>query len=181
MNSAVKFLGVLMMSVVSSAVLAACPDYLQGEYRKLHSSEKITLCQLMENKVVLVVNTASHCGFTSQFKGLESLHKSYKDKGLVVLGFASDDFNQEDKDEEKAAGICFVNFGVTFTMLAPTHVKGDNANALFKYMGAEAGAPKWNFNKYLVGKNGKVVEHFGSMTGPDSDKLKKAIDAELVR
>ncbi len=170
-----------MMGLMTSVATAACPDYLQGEYRKLHSNEKVTLCQLVENKTVLVVNTASHCGFTSQFKGLEALYQTYKDKGLVVVGFASDDFNQEDKDEEKAAGICFLNFGVTFSMLAPTHVRGDEANNLFQYLNREAGAPKWNFNKYLLGKDGKVIQHFGSMTGPDSDKLKKAIELELSR
>jgi len=169
------------MGLLTESAAAACPDYLQGEYRKLHSNENINLCSLVENKTVLIVNTASHCGFTSQFKGLEALNKTYKDKGLVIIGFASDDFKQEDKDEEKAAGICFLNFGVTFTMLAPTHVRGDEANDLFKYLGRESGAPKWNFNKYLLGKDGKVIEHFGSMTGPDSDKLKKAIEKSLAQ
>jgi len=181
MNSIIKLGGLLIMGLITNAATAVCPDYLQGEYRKLHSSENITLCKLVENKAVLVVNTASHCGFTSQFKGLEALNQSYKDKGLVIIGFASDDFNQEDKDEGKAAGICFLNFGVTFTMLAPTHVRGDDANNLFKYLNKETGAPKWNFNKYLLDKNGKVVEHFGSTTSPDSDKLKKAIESELAR
>jgi len=170
--------GVLSMGLVTSA-FATCAPHLEGDYRKLHSNESINLCKLVENKVTLVVNTASHCGFTSQFKGLEALNKKYKDKGLVVVGFASDDFNQEDNDEGKAAGICFVNFGVTFTMLAPTHVRGDEANALFKYLGSESDAPKWNFNKYLLDKNGKVIQHFGSTTGPDSDDLKKAIEETL--
>lgn len=168
------------MGLLVQTAAAACPEYLQGDYRKLHSKETINLCALAENKTLLVVNTASHCGFTSQFKGLEALYKTYKDQGLVVVGFASDDFNQEDKDEEKAAGICFVNFGVTFTMLAPTHVRGDQANALFQYLGRESSAPKWNFNKYLLGKDGKLIDHFGSMTGPDSSKLKKAIEKSLA-
>lgn len=172
--------GAIVMGLITQTATAACPDYLQGDYRKLHSTEKVNLCSLVENKLVLIINTASHCGFTSQFKGLEALHKTYEERGLVVLGFASDDFNQEDKDEEKAAGICFVNFGVTFTMFAPTHVRGDNANDLFKYLGREASAPKWNFNKYLLGRDGKIVEHFGSMTGPDSEKLKKAIQQQLM-
>lgn len=172
--------GVIAMGFIANAN-ANCPPHLQGEYRRLHATDNVDLCKLVENKVTLVVNTASHCGFTPQFKGLEALHQKYKDKGLVIVGFASDDFNQEDKDEANAAGICYQNFGVTFTMLAPTHVKGKEANTLFKYLGAEAGAPKWNFNKYLVGKNGKVIEHFGSMTGPDSEKLSKAIEAALAK
>ena len=170
------------MGLITSTAYAACEQtYLQGDYRKLHSTESVSLCKLVENKVTLVVNTASHCGFTKQFKGLEALYKQYKDKGLVVVGFASDDFNQEDKDEGNAAGICFVNFGVTFTMLAPTHVRGDEASALFKYLGAESGEPKWNFNKYLVGKDGKVIQHFGSLTDPDANSLKKAIEEALAK
>jgi glutathione peroxidase len=130
--------------------------------------------------VTLIVNTASHCGFTSQFKGLEELNQQYKEKGLVIVGFASDDFKQEDNDESAAAGICFINFGVTFTMLAPTHVRGDQANDVFKYLNSAAGAPKWNFNKYLLGKDGKVIQHFGSMTSPDASALKKAIEEALA-
>ncbi len=162
-----------------STLSLACPDYLQGEYRKLHSKQNVDLCEITQGKPVLVVNTASHCGFTSQFKGLEALHQEYKDKGLVVIGFASDDFKQEDADEEKAAEICFVNFGVTFTMFAPTHVKGKEANPLFQYLAKESTAPKWNFNKYLLDKEGKLVKHFGSMTKPDSKTLTEEIDKLL--
>lgn len=164
---------------IISVTASACPEYLKGEYRKLHSKDSVNICELMENKTVLVVNTASHCGFTSQFKELEALHKKYKDKGLVVVGFASDDFKQEDADEEKAAEICYLNYGVTFTMLAPTHVTGEQANPLFKELAGQAQAPKWNFNKYLVGKDGKLVEYFGSMTKPDSPKLAAAIEQQL--
>ncbi len=172
-----RLLGLVMTMVTTSAF--ACPEYLQGEYRKLHSKDSVNICELMENKTVLVVNTASHCGFTSQFKELEALHKKYKDKGLVVVGFASDDFKQEDADEEKAAEICYLNYGVTFTMLAPTHVTGEQANPVFKALAKQAKEPKWNFNKYLVGKDGKLVEYFGSMTKPDSPKLAAAIEAQL--
>lgn len=172
-----RLLGLVMTMVTTSAF--ACPEYLQGEYRKLHSKDSVNICELMENKTVLLVNTASHCGFTSQFKELEALHKKYKDKGLVVVGFASDDFKQEDDDEEKAAEICYLNYGVTFTMLAPTHVTGEQANPVFKALAKQAKEPKWNFNKYLVGKDGKLVEYFGSMTKPDSPKLAAAIEAQL--
>jgi len=168
------------MGTITSTAFANCAPHLEGEYRKLHSKDSVELCKLVENKVTLVVNTASHCGFTSQFEGLEALNKKYQEKGLVVVGFASDDFNQEDNDESKAAGICFVNFGVTFTMLAPTHVRGDEANTLFKYLGSESNSPKWNFNKYLLDKNGKVIKHFGSTTAPDSKDLTKAIEAALA-
>ncbi|ACE84719.1 glutathione peroxidase [Cellvibrio japonicus] len=165
--------------LAATGAQAACPDYLQGEYRKLHSQASVDLCELTENKPVLVVNTASHCGFTSQFKEMEAVYQKYKDKGLVVVGFASDDFKQEDKDEEKAAEICYLNYGVTFTMLAPTHVTGDQANDLFKTLAKESTEPKWNFNKYLLDKNGKLIQHFGSRVKPDAAELTSAIEKVL--
>lgn len=173
-----KLTSILPLAVFGSlacAAQAACPDYLQGEYRKLHSNSAVDLCELTENRPVLVVNTASHCGFTSQFEGLEALYQRYKDDGLVVVGFASDDFKQEDDSEEKAAEICYINYGVTFTMLAPTHVRGKKANPLFKALAQSASAPAWNFNKYLLDKNGKLVQHFGSRVKPESEELAKAI------
>ena len=97
---------------------ASCPAWLNQDYRKLHSSQKVNICQAFAGKPLLIVNTASHCGYTPQFKGLEAAYQKYKSRGLVVVGFASDDFNQEDADEGKAAEICFLNNGVTFTMLA---------------------------------------------------------------
>lgn len=171
-------LGIAIVSLASSAALA-CPDYMKGEYRKLHSKDSVNICALTENKAVLVVNTASHCGFASQFKELEALHKKYKDKGLVIVGFASDDFKQEDADEEKAAEICYVNYGVTFTMLSPTHVTGSEANPLFKALAEQSQQPKWNFNKYLIGKDGQLVEYYGSLTKPDSPKLAAGIEKLL--
>ena len=108
---------------------AACPAWLNQDYRKLHSSQKVNICQAFAGKPLLIVNTASHCGYTPQFKGLEAAWQKYKSRGLVVVGFASDDFNQEDADEAKAAEICFLNNGVTFTMLAPMHVTGTEANS----------------------------------------------------
>jgi glutathione peroxidase len=174
-----SFFGGLLLAVFSGSLFAACPAYLQGEYRKLHSTDDIDLCALTEGKPVLVINTASHCGFASQFEGLEALNKKYQERGLVVVGFASDDFNQESKDEAESAGICFINYGVTFTMLSPTHVRGDEANPLFKALAKETSQPKWNFNKYLVDKNGKIVKHFGSSTKPESKKLSEAIEQLL--
>jgi glutathione peroxidase len=164
---------------ITAQVAAACPEYLQGDYRKLHSSDTIDLCALTQDKVVLVVNTASHCGYTKQFEGLEALHETYKDEGLIVVGFASDDFNQEAKDEAAAADICFVNFGVTFTMFAPTSVRGGQANPLFRALAAQTQEPAWNFNKYLLDKNGKVISHFDSGDKPQSKKITSAIEQLL--
>ena len=124
-------------------------------------------------------NTASYCGFTSQFGGLEALNKRYSEEGLVVVGFASNDFRQEASNEAETAKVCYKNYGVTFTMIAPTHVKGANANAVFKELGRQTEAPNWNFNKYLINADGDVVARFGSNVRPDSKELTDAIDELL--
>ena len=128
---------------------------------------------------MLVINTASHCGYTPQFKGLEAVYQKYKQQGLVLVGFASDDFRQEDKDEAKAADICYINYGVTFTMLAPSHVRGDEANPVFQELASKTRASSWNFNKYLIDKNGNVVQHFGSNTKPEGKEMQQAIEQLL--
>lgn len=161
------------------SALAACPDYLDHSMRKLHSKEEVNFCQAFGDKPMLIVNTASHCGYTPQFKGLEALYNKYREQGLVVVGFASDDFRQEARDEASAAKVCYVNYGVTFTMIAPSHVKGAAANPVFQALNSQSQSPGWNFNKYLVDASGKVVRHFGSNTKPDSKVLEEAIESIL--
>jgi glutathione peroxidase len=163
----------------ASTATQSCPAFLGQDYRKLHSSENVNLCKAFAGKPMLIVNTASHCGFTPQFKGLEAVHEKYKGRGLVVVGFSSDDFNQEAKDESEAADTCFINYGVTFTMLAPQHVKGPEANAVFKELAKQTQAPKWNFNKYLVTADGKVTQYFDSRVAPDSPEFNDAIEKLL--
>jgi glutathione peroxidase len=157
----------------------SCPAFLNQEYRKLHSSDSVNLCTLVAGKPILIVNTASHCGFTPQFKGLEAAYQKYKARGLVVVGFSSDDFDQEAKDEAEAATICFINYGVKFTMLAPQHVKGPEANAVFKELARQTQEPQWNFNKYLVAADGVVVEYFDSRVEPDSQQFSEAVEKLL--
>ena len=166
-------------AVTASPVAQPCAAFLNQEYRKLHSSESVNLCKAFAGKPMLIINTASHCGFTPQFKGLEAVHEKYKSRGLAVVGFASDDFNQEAKDEAEAADTCFVNYGVTFTMLAPQHVKGPEANAVFKELARQTQEPKWNFNKYLVTADGKVAQYFDSRVAPDSQQFNDAIEKLL--
>ena len=168
-----------LLLATSQAVSAACPDYMDHSLRKLHSKDQVNLCAVQDGRPMLIINTASHCGYTKQFKGLEALHQEYGDRGLVVVGFASNDFNQEAKDEAKAAEVCYVNYGVTFTMIAPSHVKGDDANPVFQELARQTREPQWNFNKYLVDGSGKVVQQFGSNTNPDSKVLAEAIESVL--
>lgn len=165
--------------IVGSAAQAVCPEYMDHSMRKLHSDEQVNLCEIQAGKPMLVINTASHCGYTPQFKGLEALYQNYREQGLVVVGFASDDFNQEAKDEAAAAEVCHVNYGVTFTMLAPSHVKGSDANPVFRELASQSQAPGWNFNKYVVDGSGEVIKHFGSNTAPESKVLQAAIESVL--
>ena len=157
---------------------ASVPGLLEHSLRLLHSNESFDLRQLA-GRPLLIVNTASHCGFTGQFKGLEALHREYGDRGLVVLGFPSNDFNQESGNEAETAEICYVNYGVSFTMFAPVSVRGSDAHPVFAELARQSGAPKWNFYKYLVDGDGKVVAWFNSMTRPDSAKVTSAIESLL--
>jgi glutathione peroxidase len=165
---------------VAGVALAECPDYLNHDLQKLRSKETVNICKDFAGKPLLLVNTASHCGYTPQFKGLQALHKKYQDQGLVVIGFPSDDFNQEDKNLAKTAQICYINYGVKFTMLQPSSVRGKNANPIFKELARQSAAPSWNFNKYLLRADGAVVEYFASGIEPDSKKMVQAIERVLA-
>lgn len=161
-----------------SVSAAECNDFTNQDVRKLRSKESINLCQF-KDKPLLIVNTASNCGFTPQFEQLEALHKEYKEQGLVVLGFPSDSFFQEENDEKDTAEMCFINYGVTFNMMATSDVKGSDANPLFKHLADKTRSPSWNFNKYLVSKDRQTITHFGSRVKPQSDELKQAIEKAL--
>lgn len=172
-----------VLAMAAQSAFAVCKSPLLDTTEKRLLGKPENLCEAYGGKVVLVVNTASKCGFTNQYEGLETLYKSYKDKGLVVLGFPSDQFmGQEYGDDAKIAEFCKANFGVTFPMFAKSDVKGDEANPLFKGLIAATGEkPSWNFNKYLIGRDGKSVQHFGSNTKPQAENLVKAIEAELAK
>ena len=132
-----------------------------------------------KDKAVLVVNTASYCGFTKQYEGLQKLWEKYESRGLVVLGIPSDSFNQEKKSNEDVKKFCEVNFNISFPMSAITDVKGKNAHEIFKWAEANYGKsaiPKWNFHKILINKEGKVEDTFSSLTKPMSQKIISKID-----
>lgn len=173
----------LVLLLLSGPVLAeSCPALLQHELPKLRSKETIDLCQDFQGKALVVVNTASFCGFAPQFEGLEALYQRYKDEGLVVIGVPSDDFFQESDDAAETAEVCYVNYGVTFPMAQTQPVRGSDAIPLFKELAQQAGgAPRWNFYKYVVDRNGQVVDYFSSKVKPDDPKLIAAVEKALAR
>jgi glutathione peroxidase len=175
------FLAATLWSALAAAAGARdCPAYLDHSFKKLHSEETINLCKAFAGKPLLIINTASHCGYTPQFKGLESLYERYMDRGLVVVGFPSDDFNQEARDESETAQVCYINYGVKFTMLAPLAVKGPAANPVFRELARQSHEPTWNFNKYLVKPDGKVTQYFDSEITPDAAELEHGIEVLLA-
>lgn len=172
-------LALLLLFAAGIQAEPQCPEWLQQQMTKLHSKDTLDLCALAGGKVALIVNTASDCGYTPQFKGLEALYKQYKDKGFVVIGFPSDSFNQERDDAAETAEVCYINYGVTFPVVATSPVKGEQANPVFQYLNAELEEPQWNFNKYLINRDGQPVKHFESGVKPDDKELAKAIEALL--
>lgn len=177
-----RTLALLVLGALAGVASAAdsCPSFLDQDFRKLRSSETLNICKAFAGKPLLIVNTASHCGFTPQFKGLQALYERYREQGLVVVGFPSDDFNQEDPNEARTAEVCYLNYGVKFPMLAVSHVKGNAANPVFRELNRRTQAPAWNFNKYLVSADGQQITHYGSTTAPDDAGLNKAIAALLA-
>ena len=166
----------------AAAPVVACPAILKHQFKRLQDDAPQDLCQYA-GKVILVVNTASYCGFAGQFEGLESLYARLAPKGLVVLGFPSNDFGKQEPGESKeTADFCFNTYGVKFPMFAKTAVVGKEANPLYVALAKASGrAPKWNFHKYLIDRKGRVVDNYLSLTGPDSPMLvgqiQQALDA----
>ena len=160
---------------------SSCPPLLNVEVRSLNEKKRVNLCNEYKNKVVLIVNTASKCAFTPQYDGLETLYKKYKDSGLVVLGFPSNDFsNQEPGTEKQIKSFCRLTYGVQFPMFSKTRVRQDNADPLYHKLGKAAGEyPTWNFHKYLLDRNGRFVASYPSSTKPSNKKLVNRIESLL--
>lgn len=151
-------------------------------FKTLMGQEPMPLIQF-RGKVVLLVNTASKCGFTPQYEGFEKLYEKYKDKGLIIIGVPSNDFGgQEPGDDKQIAHFCQLNFGVTFPMASKEIVSGEAAHPFYLWAKTELGfgtAPKWNFHKYLVNRQGKLVDYFNSTTSPESSRLINAVEKAL--
>ncbi len=158
-----------------------CPKLLDFEKRPLLGQTPLHLCEAYAGKVLLIVNTASKCGFTSQFAGLEALYQKYQAQGLVVLGFPSKDFaGQEFSEEKQIAEFCQLTYGVEFPMFEASKVAKRHAEPLYQALGTAAKEyPAWNFHKYLLNRDGELIGSFPSMVGPDNPKLIKAIESAL--
>lgn len=159
--------------------MTRCPSILNQNVLRLQDEKPQSLCQYT-GKVVLIVNTASYCGFTPQYKGLEALYEKYKGDGLVVLGFPSNDFAQEPESNQQIADFCENTFGVKFPMFTKTSVKGESASKLYKDLSvATKTTPKWNFYKYLISRDGQIIKSYGSMTGPQDKSFVKDVELSL--
>lgn len=179
-QSLVLLMAGLLAVPAFAATAPNCSSLLEHRFNRLQDDAPQQLCQYA-GRVLLVVNTASYCGFTNQYLGLEALHAQYHKRGLVVLGFPSNDFGgQEPGEAKQIADLCFNTYGVKFPMFAKTSVTGPQANPLFKALAGVTGEPpQWNFHKYLVARDGKTVSSYDSPTSPDSPSLKAAIEKAL--
>ena len=164
-------------------------NYSKAEYEKIFydfkinsiSGDKIDLKDF-KGKPVLIVNTASYCGFTKQYNDMQDLWEKYKDRGLIVLGIPSNSFNQEKTNNNDVEEFCEVNFNINFPLSEITDVKGDNAHEIYKWAKANYGksaVPKWNFYKILINKEGKIEDTYASLTSPTSSKITKKIESLL--
>ena len=171
----VLFAGLLL---VNPAAAQGCAPLLNHTFARLQDESPQPLCQY-QGRVLLVVNTASYCGFTPQYEGLEKLHAQYASRGLTVLGFPSADFgNQEKANNKEIADFCYNTYGVKFPMFAKSSVAGPTANPFFAALAKSTGQPpKWNFHKYLIDRDGRVVAAFSSNTEP----LDKRLTGEIER
>jgi glutathione peroxidase len=158
----------------------SCPPILRHVFTRLQDDALQNLCQY-SGKVVLVVNTASYCGFTHQYEGLEALYAKYQNKGLVVLGFPSNDFGQQEPGNSKEiADFCFNTYGVKFPMLNKAVVSGPKRNAMYAELAKATGdSPQWNFHKYLIDRSGKVVASYMSEIEPNNPKLVARLETAL--
>jgi glutathione peroxidase len=169
----------LLLASAAMPAAAACPALLDRSMNDILEKPR-SLCEYA-GKVVLVVNTASECGYTPQYEGLEALYRKYRDRGLVVLGFPSNDFGgQEPGSNQEIAAFCVNQYAIDFPMFAKTSVRGSEANPLFAELARATGAaPRWNFHKYLIARDGKQVQSFDTRVAPGDPKLVGAIEKSL--
>jgi len=173
---------IAILAVMASVPASAGKALLDQNYRQLAGTKVINLQATYGGQVLLVVNTASKCGFTPQYDALEAMDAKYKARGFSVLGFPSNDFmGQEPGSEKQIQEFCRLTYGVKFPMFEKVHVKGNDVTPFYKQLAAAAGeAPAWNFHKYLIDRNGKVVASFGSRTAPTDPALVTKLESLLA-
>lgn len=172
----VLLLGLMVLAGQVSAQ-SNCPEALDFNKRQLAGENQINLCEAYLGRVVLIVNSASKCGFTPQYEGLEKLYRDYQEQGLVVLGFPSNDFGaQEPGSEKQIQSFCRNTYSIEFPMFEKTRVRKGNADPLYEVLARKAGEyPAWNFHKYLLNREGELVGSFASRIKPQSQELVNAI------
>ncbi|WP_386065189.1 glutathione peroxidase [Tahibacter sp. UC22_41] len=178
-----RLVTVFLLSAAAAAPAWACSDLLNSEYRPLAGKDKVSLCGKYDGQVLLIVNTASKCGFTPQYEGLEQLHAKYAGQGFAVLGFPSNDFKQQEPGSEKEIQeFCTLTYGVKFPMFEKVHVTKEEATPLYVRLADASGGryPTWNFYKYLIGRDGKVIADFPSKVKPDDAELVAAIEKAIA-
>ena len=177
-----KYLVLLLTGLIAFPAAACDSTLLDQDFRRLASDETVNLCESYQGNVILVVNTASKCGNTPQYDGLENLYNEYGDKGLVVLGFPSNDFmGQEPGTEAEIEEFCRLTYGVEFPMFEKTTVKGSDADPFFVALADSSGTyPTWNFHKFLIGRDGKLIAEFSPRTKPYDDKVVAAVESALA-
>ena len=176
----IKLIGVLFLIITTCQAFGE-GDSLPNFYFNSIDGGEINLNDF-RGKVILVTNTASKCGFTGQYNGLQALYEKYKNRGLIVFGVPSADFRQEYKDSEKVKNFCQINFGINFPMSEVTKVVGRDAHPFYLWLSKKHNfMPRWNFNKVLIDKKGKIVNTYGAMVRPNSDKMNKTIAELLIK
>lgn len=177
-----KVLSIIFIMLMSINAIACENSLLDHNFKKLASEDTINLCETYAGKVILIVNTASKCGNTPQYDGLEKLYQEYGDQGLVVLGFPSNNFfGQEPGTEEEIREFCRLTYGVQFPMFEKTEVKGNDAHPFFTALNEASGTyPTWNFHKFIIDRNGDLVAEIGPRIKPYNKKIVSVIEQELA-
>ena len=176
-----KYLMALLLLAAGGTAQSCDSPLLDTKFKRLASTEEVNLCEAYGGKVLLVVNTASKCGNTPQYDGLEKLYQEYGEEGLVVLGFPSNDFmGQEPGAEEQIEEFCRLTYGVQFPMFEKTSVREDEAHPFYVALADAAGTyPTWNFHKYLIGRDGNLITNFSPRTKPYDDQVIAAVEQAL--
>ena len=175
-----RYFVLLVFFISPLAMASTCPQTLNVSLRPLAEPEPVSLCDHYAGKVLLVVNTASRCGFTPQYEGLEALYERYRDQGLVVLGFPSNDFAQEPGSEQDIRSFCELTYDVKFPMFEKIRVTGESAHPLYQTLADQSdGYPQWNFHKYLLDRQGQVVKSLPTHMRPQDPRLIEMIEQLL--